>query len=106
MNIDGKDWEGDERRESKRRDNSDRRILERRKRYWSSLILPILVGVIATAIVSWGAYVTHVTYGISARYEESFVKHVSAELKKDALNEHRLEMIQADHNSYDQMYRF
>ena len=93
------DWEGNERREAIRRDNNDRRVLERRKRYWVSLLLPILVGTIATAIVAWGAYVTHVTYGISAKYEQSFVKHVNEQLTKDALNENRLERIQAEYNS-------
>lgn len=99
MVINGKEWEGEERRETRRRYTIDRRILERRKRYWSSLLLPVFVGIVVTAIVSWGAYVTHVTYGISAKYEESFVKHVREQLKKEAHNEHRLEMIQTEHNS-------
>lgn len=96
--MDDKDWEGDERREIKRRYTIDRRVLERRKRYWSSLLLPILIGTVATSIIAWGAYVTHITYGISAKYEQSFVKHVNEQLTKDALNEHRLEMIQSEHN--------
>jgi len=92
------DWGGEERRESKRRYTIDRRILERRKKYWSNLLLPVLAGIIVTGIISWGAYVTHITYGISAKYEESFVKHIKDQLKKDALTDHKLELIQAEHN--------
>ena len=99
MVISGDDWSGEERREARRRYTLDRRELERRKKYWSSLILPVIIGIVATAIVSWGAFVTHVTYGISAKYEESFVKHVNDQLKKEAYNEHRLELIQAEHNA-------
>ena len=99
MVINGNDWLGEERRESRRRYTIDRRELERRKKYWSSLIFPVIIGIVATAIVSWGAFVTHVTYGISAKYEESFVKHVNDQLKKDAYNEHRLELIKAEHNA-------
>ena len=91
-------WEGEERREAKRRYTIDRRLLERRKKYWSTLLLPVLAGIIVTGILSWGAYVTHITYGISAKYEESFVKHIKDQLKKDALMDHKLELIQAEHN--------
>lgn len=93
------DWEDKERREAKRRYTIDRRTVERRKKYWYNLFLPILLGVLGAGLVSWGAYVTHVTYGISAKYEESFVRHVADQLKKEALNDHKLELMQMEHST-------
>jgi hypothetical protein len=93
------EWQGEERREARRRYTIDRRTFERRKKYWSSLLMPIIVGLIATSIVTWGAYVTHVTYGISAKYEETFVRHVAEQLKKDAEVDRRLNMIRSDYSN-------
>jgi hypothetical protein len=93
------EWDGDEeRREAKRRQNIDRRMREKRKRYWMNLLVPIAISIGVGGIISWGVYVTHLTYGISARYEESFVKHVNDQIQKDAIYDHRLEMIQMDYS--------
>jgi hypothetical protein len=92
-------WNGEvERRESKRRYTLDRRLYEKRKKYWINLLLPIVLGVVVTGIVSWAAYVTHLTYGISAKYEQSFVSHINDQLKKDALIEHKMELLQVNHD--------
>jgi len=91
------DWDGVEQREVRRRYTFDRRTLERRKRYWWSVIFPILLGTILTGLLSWGVYVTHVTYRISANYEETFVKHIEKEIEKEAQLEHKFELIKADH---------
>ena len=97
-NGDG-DWEGSERREGKRRYVIDRRLAEKRKKYWWSLALPTIIGIVGAAIISWGAYVTHTTYGISAKYEQSFDKHVGRQLQLEATNDHRFELMQMDYNS-------
>ena len=89
--------EKDERRRAKRRYKTDRRIIERRKKYWWMIIFPILIGVCATALISWGAYITHVTYTISANYETNFVAHISARAKKDAIIEDKVETLRKDY---------
>lgn len=76
----------------------DRRTLERRKRYWWSVVFPIVIGIIGTAIISWGAYVTHTTYGISAKYEQTFVTHIRDQLQKDADTNHKLEITKLEYN--------
>jgi len=67
-------WEGDERREKKRRVPPDRRVIERRKRYLFNVMLPTLVAVCGAGLISWGAYVTHITYAISAKFD-SEIEH-------------------------------
>ena len=89
--------EKDERRRAKRRYKTDRRIIERRKKYWWMIIFPILIGVCATALISWGAYITHVTYTISANYETNFVAHIESRAKKDATIEAKVEMMRSDY---------
>lgn len=86
-----------ERRRIHRRNRADRRLAERRKKYWWSVIFPIIIGVCVTALISWGAYVTHVTYTISANYETSFVRHVNNQVKKDAALELKIEMLRTDY---------
>jgi hypothetical protein len=85
-------WNGEERREVKRRHAVDRRLQERKKRYLWSIIFPVTIGIIGTAILSWGAYVTHVTYGISASYEETFKGHIQGQLVKEAEIAHKFEL--------------
>lgn len=85
-------WEGDNRREVKRRLDVDRRSQERRRRYWWTVLFPIIIGIIGTAVLSWGAYVTHTTYGISAKYEQTFVSHIRDQIQKDADTNHKLEI--------------
>jgi hypothetical protein len=92
------DWRGDERREAKRRDLIDRRGPERRKKYWWSMVLPTLIGIMGAAVISWGAYVTHTTYGISAKYESQFDQHIGRELQVEATNNHKLELMQMEYN--------
>ena len=94
-----KDWNGVEQREIRRRYTIERRVNERRKRYWWSIIFPILLGSILTALISWGVYVTHITYRISASYEETFVKHIEREIEKDAVLEHKFEMMKAEYTN-------
>jgi len=93
----GEDWEGDERRECKRRFNVDRRNMERKKRYFFGILMPIIIGVVLTGIVSWGAYVTHVTYKISANYEETFVKHMGEQNSREVVINHRLDLMTRDY---------
>ena len=93
------DWDGVEQREVRRRYTIDRRTLEKRKRYWWSVIFPIILGCLLTGIMSWGVYVTHVTYRISANYETTFVKHIGAQIEKDAAINHRLELMKADYTT-------
>jgi len=95
--INGSPWAGLERREVRRRYIPDRRAAERRKRYWWSVVFPIILGACLTAVISWGAYVTHVTYSISANYEKTFVHHIEAQADKNALVEHKLELIKKDY---------
>lgn len=70
------EWNGDDRRDSRRRFLTDRRASARRHRFMWSVFFPIVAGIIGTGVVSWGAYVTHVTYSISANYEQSFEKYI------------------------------
>lgn len=91
------EWDGEERRETRRRYDIDRRLIERRKRYFISIMIPIIIGVTATALISWGAYVTHVTYTISAKYETNFVQHITARAEKDARLEHELELLRTEY---------
>lgn len=97
--LDGQDWDGVEQRETRRRYIFDRRVAERRKRYWWSVMFPILLGSIMTALISWGVYVTHVTYRISANYEETFVRHIESGIEREAQFEHRVDLIRVDYIS-------
>jgi predicted PurR-regulated permease PerM len=92
-------WDGVEKRETRRRYTLDRRMSERRKRYWWAVIFPVILGVGITALISWGVYVTHTTYRISANYEKTFVQHIEKEIEREALVEHRLEVIRADYTN-------
>ena len=94
-----RDWEGAERREAKRRYTLDRRIMERRKRYLFSVVLPTVLGILGAGIVSWGAYVTHSTYSISAKYEETFVDHIDDQAVHDKLQRARIDGIVVDYNT-------
>jgi len=96
---DMKDWTGDERREYMRRYSGERRVVERRKKYWWSVVLPIILGLLGTGVISWAVYVTHTTYGISAKWEQSFGRHVQDQLQKEASDDHRIELMKIDHNS-------
>lgn len=91
------DWDGVDTREVRRRYLFDRRMRERRKRYWWSIIFPIFLGSVLTALISWGVYVTHVTYRISAGYEETFVKHIENEIQEAAALEHKMEMMKIEY---------
>jgi hypothetical protein len=97
--LDEEQWDGVEQRESRRRYTIDRRSSERRKRYWWSVIFPIVLGAVLSALISWGVYVTHITYKISANYEETFVSHIEKELERDAQVEHKLEMMKTDYSN-------
>ena len=99
VDLDADELEKEERRVSKRRDAIDRRIAERRKKYWWGVVFPVLIAVCASALVSWGAYITHVTYTISANYEASFVSHVEDRAKKDKAIEGRFQALRSDYNS-------
>lgn len=93
------EWEGSERREVKRRYTPDRRELERKKKFWTNLLLPIVIGVAATSIITWGAYVTHVTYDISANYEQTFVKHLENQAAEEVKDDIRMDSIVIDYNA-------
>jgi hypothetical protein len=96
---DYENWDGEEeRRTMTRRELADRRAKERRRKYWFNLLVPIGLSIGIGGVISWGVYVTHLTYGISAKYEESFVKHVQDQLQKDAFYDHRLELLQIDYS--------
>lgn len=92
------DWEGDERREAKRRYTMDRRTMERRKRYLVTVVLPTVLGVLGAGVVSWGAYVTHSTYSISAKYEETFVDHIDSQVIADRQQNKHISDIVVDYN--------
>jgi len=92
-------WEGIDRRASRRRYLADRRAREKRKKYWWSVIFPIIVSICCGALISWGAYVTHVTYTISANYETSFLKFIEERAQKDASVEHEIEMLKTDYTN-------
>ena len=93
------DWSGQERREVKRRYTTDRRELERKKKFWTNLLLPVVIGIAVTSIITWGAYVTHVTYGISAKYEQSFVTHLESQATEDVKDDLRMDAIVLDYNA-------
>lgn len=93
------DWDGVEQRETRRRYTLDRRKSERKKRYWWSVIFPIILGTGITALISWGVYVTHTTYRISANYEKTFVQHIDKETEREAQVEHKLEVIRTDYTN-------
>jgi hypothetical protein len=99
------DWNGVEQREARRRYTVDRRLAERRKRYWWSMILPIILGTGLAGLLSWGVYVTHVTYRISANYELSFVKHLERQVEKEFRLDHRLEVMKADFTNRTNLIR-
>lgn len=92
-------WDGGNRRETKRRFDVDRRSSERKKRYWWGVVFPILIGIVGTAILTWGTYITHTTYGISAKYEESFVKHLENQATKSIKDDIRVDSIVLDYNT-------
>lgn len=96
--VEKEEWEGDERRETKRRYTFDRRTLERRKKYLSSILIPIFIALLGGGVISWGAYVTHTTYGISAKYEETFISHIKNQDTKEVINDRKFESIQKDYN--------
>ena len=50
-------------------------------------------------VISWGAYVTHTTYGISARYEETFTTHIEDQNRNEKINDYRFENMQRDYNT-------
>jgi hypothetical protein len=99
MSNEESDWNGMERREAKRRYTTDRRDLERKKKFWVNLLLPIVIGVGVTSIITWGAYVTHVTYGISAKYEQTFVAHLENQASEDIKDDIRMDAMVLDYNS-------
>lgn len=99
MSNEESDWNGMERREAKRRYTTDRRDLERKKKFWVNLLLPIVIGVGVTSIITWGAYVTHLTYGISAKYEQTFVAHLESQAAEDVKDDLRMDSIVLDYNS-------
>jgi hypothetical protein len=88
-----------ERREFKRRLVADRREVERKKRFLANVVLPVLIGVLGAGLVSWGAYVTHTTYSISARYEETFTKHLERQAAEAIKADIRIDAIVLDYNS-------
>ena len=96
---DDEKWDGVDQREIRRRYTVDRRKSEKRKRYWWSVIFPILLGGALSALISWGVYVTHVTYRISANYEETFVKYIAQQLEKETALDHRLELMRNDYTN-------
>jgi hypothetical protein len=75
-------YEGPERREVRRRYTSDRRNWERKKYYLSKMLVPIVASVLFAGLISWGAYVTHTTYTISANYEQTFKKALDGQTKR------------------------
>jgi hypothetical protein len=96
--MEREEWEGEERRQIKRRYTVDRRTLEKRKKYLSSVLIPTFIGLLGAGIISWGAYVTHTTYGISAKYEETFISHIENQNTTDIINDRKFESIQKDYN--------
>ena len=99
MSNEESDWNGMERREAKRRYTTDRRDIERKKKFWVNLLLPIVIGVGVTSIITWGAYVTHLTYGISSKYEQNFVAHLESQAAEDVKDDLRMDSIVIDYNS-------
>lgn len=92
-------WEGNERREAKRRHEMERRTTERRKKYFFAVILPAALGILGAGLVSWGAYVTHATYSISAKYEETFVDHIDKQAVQDKIEATRIDDVIVDYNA-------
>lgn len=82
-NGEDRDWNGDERRAVRRRYTLDRRAKEARKKLWFNILVPAIVGIGLTGALSWGVYVTHTTYTISAVYEQTFAKHLKEQKEKD-----------------------
>jgi hypothetical protein len=71
-----------ERRSNKRRVLYDRRQQEYRRRLMMR-ILPVVIAVFASGLISWGAYVTHLTYNIAATYDTVFSTHIEEQAKKE-----------------------
>jgi hypothetical protein len=90
------DWDGEERREAKRRYTTDRRRGEARKRIWVNIVLPAIVGIGLTSLLSWAIYVTHTTYTISAIYDQTFKKHIDSQAVIAAKNAAKLKEIATD----------
>ena len=88
-----------ERREVKRRYTYDRRSDEKRKQFWREKLLPILIGLTATSLISWGVYITHLSYTINAKYEEIFLKYVAEQQLKEATADHRREIHDREFNA-------
>lgn len=81
-----------ERRSNKRRTLFDRRQQEYHRRLIMR-ILPTLVAVVASAVVSWGVYVTHLTYNINATYDKIFNAHIESQAEKDTETELHFAMV-------------
>lgn len=96
MNDEG--WDGMERREVKRRYTVDRRTVERRKKYLFSVIMPTLLGILGAGVVSWGAYVTHATYSITAKYEQGYVTYIDKQAEVDRAQDLEIKRIARDYN--------
>lgn len=99
MNELDKEWTGDERRESTRRIPPDRRSTERRKKYFFNIIVPTVIAVVGAGLVSWGAYVTHVTYAISAKFDSSYASHVAIQNEHDQEDKDERMAMRIDYNS-------
>ena len=93
------EWDGEERRETSRRVPPDRRIVERRKKYALNIILPTIVAIMGGGLISWGAYVTHVTYSISAKFDSSYAAHVANQDKHDQEDKDERMAMRIDYNS-------
>lgn len=90
---------GEERREAKRRYTSDRRAWERKKYYLGKILIPIVASVMFAGLISWGAYVTHTTYTISANYEQTFTKALESQMRRELTVDHDMEMMKEDYNT-------
>lgn len=99
VNINGESWPDGDRRMAKRRYMSDRRQMEKRKHFWNTVILPVLIGIAGAGIISWAAYVTHTTYTISAKYEANFVKHMEKTARENLSTAAKIDNIILDYNT-------
>ena len=88
-----------ERRESQRRRTLDRRADEARRQLWRLRLLPILVTILGGALVSWGAYVTHLSYSINANYEKVFLHYISEQKDKESAAGRRLDVLNHEFNA-------
>jgi hypothetical protein len=88
-----------DRRSSKRRTYTDRRVAERKKRFLMGVVLPVCLGVVATGIVSWAVFITHTTFTISAGYEETFKRHLERQATDAVRDDIRMDSMVLDYNS-------